>query len=54
MDFFEFLRWRISCLVTERWRDCGTCQGSDGHCEQCNKWHNLYKRDWRRTWEVRR
>lgn len=34
-------------------RQCGLCQGSNGHCNECNEWKNLYKRDWKRD-KVRR
>lgn len=29
-------------------RQCGMCMGSNGHCDKCNEWNNLYKRDWKR------
>ena len=26
------------------------CLGSNGHCQECNEWHRLFRRDWQRTY----
>lgn len=31
-------------------RHCQECLGSNGHCQECNDWHHLFRRDWQRTY----
>ena len=53
MNFIEHVIWLLQCHVREC-RPCGTCRGSDGHCDKCNDWNNLYKKDWEKAYLERR
>ena len=44
MNFKKYVIWLLQCIVQDH-RPCDTCQGSDGYCDCCNDWHNLYKKD---------
>lgn len=51
MGFIEYILWRLQQFVRGK-RDCKTCRGSDGNCDKCNGWRNLYKKDWQKSyWE---
>ena len=50
MNFVEYIingikNFYFFCLLNRR---CDTCMGSDGHCNECDEWKNLYRRDWNR------
>lgn len=49
MSFFEYIIWRISKIFQKK-RSCDTCRGSNGHCDECDEFHNLYKKDWEKTY----
>lgn len=44
MNFVEYIFWRFQQAVL-RHRRCDVCRGSNGRCNECNEWHNLYKKD---------
>lgn len=46
MNFKQFIRWRLVCFVQTHIRHCQECLGSNGHCQECNDWHHLFRRDW--------
>lgn len=50
MNFRQFIRWRLVCFVQTHIRHCQECLGSNGHCQECNDWHHLFRRDWQRTY----
>lgn len=50
MNFKQFIRWRLVCFVQTHIRHCQECLGSNGHCQECNDWHHLFRRDWQRTY----
>lgn len=52
MNFTEFLVWRLRIWIVSK-RPCKTCRGSGGHCDMCNDWHNLYKKDWQKAYRKR-
>lgn len=33
-------------MMAQKHRSCSNCRGSNGHCNECNEFHNLYKKDW--------
>nr|DAN70882.1 MAG TPA: hypothetical protein [Caudoviricetes sp.] len=54
MNFKQFVRWMLVCFVQTHIRHCQECLGSNGHCQECNDWHHLFRRDWQRTYWRRR
>lgn len=49
MGFCEYVRWRFLLWIQKR-RDCHVCRGSDGHCYECNEYHHLFQKDWRKAY----
>ena len=50
MSFKEYVIYRLKYFwyIYLLNRRCYMCRGSNGHCDKCNKWKNLYKRDYKR------
>lgn len=50
MNFKEYIIYRLKYFwyIYILNRRCAMCKGSDGHCDKCNEWKNLYKRDYKR------
>ena len=40
----------IKQIDNEDIRHCQECLGGNGHCQECNDWHHLFRRDWQRTY----
>ena len=43
MNFKQFVRWMLVCFVQTHIRHCQECLGSNGHCQECNDWHHLFR-----------
>ena len=50
MNFKQYIKWRLICFIEDKLRRCDECQGSNGHCTECNEWHHLFRRDWQKTY----
>ena len=50
MSFTEYIAYRIKYFwfIYILNRQCGMCMGSNGHCDVCDEWKHLYKRNWKR------
>ena len=49
MNFIEYIIHRIKYFwfIYLLNRQCGMCMGSNGRCDECNEWKNLYRRNWK-------
>lgn len=53
MNFKEYITWRFAMFI-QKFRACDTCCGSDGHCDQCNEYHHLYRKDYQKVYQKKK